>query len=44
MMGLFLWRCCGIEFLALHKLQFSVGSCGSLLYSDFELMMILSFD
>jgi hypothetical protein len=24
MLGLFMWRCCGLGFLALHKLQFSV--------------------
>jgi hypothetical protein len=27
MLGLFMWRCCGLGFLALHKLQFSVEFC-----------------
>ena len=27
MMGLFTWRCCGLGFLAFHKLQFLVEFC-----------------
>jgi hypothetical protein len=33
MLGLFMWRCCGLGFLALHKLQFSVEFCISTIFS-----------
>jgi hypothetical protein len=34
MMGLFMWRSCGLGFLALHKLQFSVEFC---IYTSFSI-------